>query len=74
MAPSAVLAGERLAPHRRIVPSIDGQGDEQAKGDGGENGYGMPTHQWLIRQQTGERSRASRVKPPKIHSRSLEWP
>ena len=33
-------------------------------------GMARTGHQWHIRQQTGARSRASRVTPPKIHSRS----
>lgn len=34
----------------------------------------VPGIQWLIRQQTGQPARRSRVTPPNAHSRSRPWP
>ena len=74
VAPGAVLPGEGLAPRRRGVPGDEGQGGKQSRDEGAEESEAARAHQWLIRQQTGERSRRSRVKLPKTHSRRRECP
>jgi hypothetical protein len=75
VASQAVGPGDGFAWSHMALPSCRGRGGE----DEPERRSAVETdrcraRQWLMRQQRDVPCSMSRVAPPKIHSRSLEWP